>query len=56
MVFRELLAQSENSDSINTVSKWFQLGSFYNRIFRFKVSDPVNVSLFEAVADMEVGI
>lgn len=36
--------------------EWFQLGSFYNRIFRFKVSDPVNVSLFEAVADMEVGI
>lgn len=34
--------------------EWFQLGSFYNRIFRFKVSDPVNVSLFEAVADMEM--
>lgn len=35
--------------------EWFQLGMFFSRIFRFKVSDPIKVTLFEAIADMEAG-
>jgi hypothetical protein len=37
-----------------TMVEWFDLGAFYNRMFRFKVSDPVKVVLISANADMEV--
>jgi hypothetical protein len=35
---------------------WEELGSFYERMFRFKVSDPVKVVLISANADVEVGV
>jgi hypothetical protein len=35
---------------------WDDLGSFYERMFRFKVSDPVKVVLISASADIEVGV
>ena len=34
---------------------WHGLGSFYERIFRFKFTDPVELTLMSATADMEVG-
>jgi len=36
------------------VLEWFDLGSFFNRMFRFKVSDSVKVVLISANADIEV--
>jgi len=35
---------------------WNDLGSFYERMFRFKVTDPVKVVLISANADIEVGV
>jgi len=34
---------------------WNDLGSFYERMFRFKVTDPVKCVLISASADIEVG-
>lgn len=34
--------------------QWFDLGSFYKRMFRFRVSDPVKVVFISANADIEV--
>jgi len=35
--------------------EWHDVGSFYSRRFRLKVSDPVDVSIIGAYADVEVG-
>lgn len=35
---------------------WDDLGSFYERMFRFKVSDPVKVVFISANADIEIGV
>jgi Neuraminidase (sialidase) len=35
---------------------WTDLGSFHERQFRFKVSDPVKVTLISANADISVGV
>lgn len=36
--------------------QWHDLGSFYERMFRFTVSDPVKVALISANADISVGV
>ena len=36
--------------------EWFALGSFYERIIRLQISDPVYITLYSAAADMDVGI
>lgn len=36
--------------------RWFGLGSAYDRVFKFMVSDPVFVSLHSATIDIEAGI
>ena len=36
--------------------RWDCLGSFYERILRVKISDPVFCSIHNAAADLEVGI
>lgn len=36
--------------------EWFDLGSFYNRRFRIAVSDPIQIMIASASADVEVGI
>lgn len=38
------------------VIEWFDLGSFRERQFRFRVSDPVKIVLISANADIEVGV
>jgi hypothetical protein len=38
------------------VIEWHQLGTFYNRMFRFTMTDPVKWVLIDAIADVEVGI
>lgn len=35
--------------------EWYGLGSFYNRIFRFKMSDPIKWTLISLHADIELG-
>jgi hypothetical protein len=35
--------------------RWYDLGSFYERQFRFRVSDPVKFVIISANADIEVG-
>jgi hypothetical protein len=35
---------------------WFGLGDFYNRQFRFTMTDPINWVLISASADIEVGL
>ena len=34
--------------------KWYNLGSFYDRIFRISTSDPVNYSIFSATIDLRL--
>ncbi len=34
--------------------EWFNLGSFYDRIFRLSTTDPVNYSLFSATIDLRL--
>ena len=36
--------------------EWFCLGSFYERVFRLQISDPVYVAIYSAAADIEIGI
>lgn len=36
--------------------EWFDLGSFYNRIFRFKMSDPIKWTLISLHADVNLGV
>lgn len=36
--------------------EWFALGSFFKRIIRIRISDPVHCSIHSASSDMEVGI
>jgi hypothetical protein len=36
--------------------EWFALGSFYSRIIRIRVSDPIYYSIHSAAADLSVGI
>ena len=36
--------------------RWFALGSFYERIIRIQISDPVYIVVYSAVADIETGI
>jgi hypothetical protein len=36
--------------------EWFSLGGFYSRIFRFRTSEAVRYTFYEAAADIEVGI
>ena len=36
--------------------EWFALGSFYERIIRLQISDPVYVTIYSATADLEAGI
>ncbi len=36
--------------------EWAQLGTFYKRMFRFTMTDPVKWVLIDAVADVEVGL
>lgn len=38
------------------IVEWFDLGCFYERMFRFKMSDPVKLVLITANADIEVGV
>jgi Neuraminidase (sialidase) len=36
--------------------EWLGLGSFYNRMFRFSMSDPIKWVLISASADVEMGL
>jgi hypothetical protein len=35
--------------------EWFNLGSFYDRMFRISTTDPVNYSLYSATIDLRLG-
>ena len=49
------LSIGQQGDYENVV-EWHQLGTFYSRMFRFTMTDPVKWVLIDAVADVEVGI
>lgn len=36
--------------------EWFALGSFYERVIRLQISDPIFITIYSAAADIEVGI
>ena len=39
-----------------TKLEWFELGSFYNRMFRFKMSDPIKWTLISLHAEVSLGV
>ena len=38
------------------IVEWFDLGEFGERMFRFRISDPIKTVLISANADIEVGL
>lgn len=53
---RERWADLGKQGQFLTKVKWNSLGSFYTRIIRVKVSDPVYIAIKDAIAEIEIGI
>lgn len=52
----ERWAQIGEQGDYTYIVKWFGLGDFHNRMFRFTMSDPINWVLISAHGDVEMGI